>query len=708
MSSRPQRETRAGRAGQQPSATSSTWLATLGFKPEITWRNVSAFLVHCSASILFLVFLNASQPFLIHQLESNANHGKEQPSRAGSLSGSLIFYDELLSTFVSLIWGALSEIIGLAAVTSSSYLFIAIGLLSYTIPRKPWPDLIPARLVFAIGGSGATAMLSGLISAFAGSQASESSMVETSAAAPVTGDIHSETTSQGTLRPQARQANASAGAEETDQLLSLGSFEMPIAKRNLQRRRHGRVAAVAGVFTGLGALVAVFVLVRLPQKLADYLEDYDPSATSITTSSYGHKDGPPTDLDLRRATVATFWLVAALALLVAATTALGLKQQRPVTQRLGAADALERRNQRRQEDYGALHDSTIALAEDSRQARRARLRQRLERRSQANWTNVVRAYVLQFISASIGGFRMVGPVRSRGVASEDAESLETRHRLALELRMAYLGGALARAFTIGTTAFLPLLVTHHYYTSGLCRQLPSPNPDAPLPNDELKKLCRSAFTATAILGGTAQLTALLASPLIGLLCDTLSPTSTISLTSALGAVGFYLLGVGTSGFRGDKTTGEEVPDPLTGLSIAAAVLVGLGQIGAIVSSLAGCARARGLLAEDEREEEAVLQPQNGHERGDADSASASETVVPRRQRRGGEATDLTQNAGRGPGAIAGAYTCTGSLSILIISKLGGFLFDMYVPSPFLLIGGFSAFVSLCGLIVVATKRFKAM
>lgn len=696
MASRPQRDTRAGRAGQHASATSSTWLTTLGFKPQVTWRNVAAFLVHCSASILFLVFLNASQPFVIHQLESSAKHGKKQPSRAGSLSGSLIFYDELLSTFISLIWGALAEIIGLAAVTSSSYLFIAIGLISYTIPRKPWPDLIPARLVFAIGGSGATAMLSGLIAAFAGSQRDEFAVTETSAAAQLSGDVDSETPSQGILRPQARQANTSADAEETDQLLSPRSSEIPTVKRNLQRRRHGRVAAVAGVFTGLGALVAVFVLVRLPQKLADYLEDYDPSATSNTTSSYGHKDGPPTDLDLRRATVATFWLVAALALLVAATTALGLKQQRPVTQRLGAADALEWRNQRRQEDC-ALHDS--------RQARRARLRQRLERRSQANWSNVFRAHVLRFLSASIGGFRMVGPVRTRGAAIEDPESLKTRRRLALELRMAYLGGALARAFTIGTTAFLPLLVTHHYYTSGLCRQLPSPNPDAPLPNDELKKLCRSAFTATAILGGTAQLTALLASPLIGLLCDTLSPTSTISLTSALGAVGFYLLGVGTSGFRGDNTTGEEVPDPLTGLSVAAAVLVGLGQIGAIVSSLAGCARARGLLAKDEREEEAIVQPQNGHERGDADSASASETVVPRRQRRGGEAKDFTQEAGRGPGAIAGAYTCTGSLSILIVSKLGGFLFDMYVPSPFLLIGGFSAFVSLCGLTVVVTKHF---
>ncbi|SPC65220.1 uncharacterized protein UHOD_00306 [Ustilago sp. UG-2017b] len=704
-------EARVGRDGRMASAASSTWLTTLGFKRQVTWRNLTAFLVHCSASILFLVFLNVSQPFLIHQLESNAKHGKDLPSRAGSLSGSLIFYDELLSTFVSLIWGALAEIVGLAAVTSTSYLFIAIGLVSYTIPRKPWPDLIPARLVFAIGGSGATAMLSGIISEFSGSQGGGSAVMETNASLQSSGNMDSETTSHGTLPPPTRQADANGDAEEVDRLLPSGhsgaNLASGVGRKYLQRRRHGRVAAVAGVFTGLGSLIAVFVLVRLPQKLADYLEDYDPSTTS--TPTHEHKDGPPTDLDLRRATVATFLLVAALALLVAATTALGLKQTQPTRQRLGAADALERRNQQRQEDYGALRDSMIGLADDTRQARRARLRYRLERQSQANWTNVIRAHVLRFMIASIGGFRMVAPVRSGGAASEDTEWLKTRHRLALELRMAYLGGALARAFTIGTTAFLPLLVTHHYYTSRLCRQLPSPKPEAPLPKDELKKLCRSAFTATAILGGTAQLTALLSSPLIGLLCDRLSPTTTISFTSALGAVGFYLLGVGTSGFKGDKTTGEQVADPLTRLSIAAAVLVGLGQIGAIVSSLAGCARARGLLAKEEGEEEAVVQPQNGNQGGDASSASASETVVSRRQQRtGSEAKDLAQEAGRGGGAIAGAYTCTGSLSILIISKLGGLLFDIYVPSPFLLIGGFSAFVSLCGLAVMATKRFKAM
>ncbi|TKY90432.1 hypothetical protein EX895_000430 [Sporisorium graminicola] len=667
----------------------TTWLSVFGFKPQVTWRNATAFLVHCSASILFLVFLNASQPFLIHQLESRRPNGYDvqPPSRAGSLSGSLIFYDELLSTFMSLIWGALAELVGLAAVTSTSYLFVALGLVTYTLPTKPWPNLVPARLVFAIGGSGATAMLSGILSVYSGSHSAQSPLVRADA-------LTQQSTDQDTEPAMASNSQGAEGEQERHLLESRRSENGHSIK---QRNRHGRVAAIAGVFTGLGALVAVFVLVRLPATIAEYLEQHSPA-----NPSHDLDGGARGDVAIRRATVATFWLVAALALLVASITALGLKQPKSRRRRLEAAGVLTQSSRRHQQDYGALHDSTIALAEDSRQARRARLRQRQERRSQASLTNAIRSHVRRFVVASIGGFRLVGPVGKLADSPDGDETLRSRKQLAQELRMAYLGGALARAFTIGTTAFLPLLVTHHYYTSGLCRQLPSPDPNSPLPNDELKKLCRSAFTATAILGGTAQLTALLASPLIGLLCDTLSPTITISMTSALGAVGFYLLGVGASGFAGDRTTGEEVPDPLTRLSIGAAVLIGLGQIGAIVASLAGCARARSLVTEEQLEHtSAVSSSQGDHETADTASASDTSRGVARRSH-----SEVAEQEGQGAGAIAGAYTCTGSLSILLISKLGGSLFDMYVPSPFLLIGGFSLFVSLFGFGTSIAKRFE--
>ncbi len=666
-------------------------------------RNVAAFLVHCSASILFLVFLNASQPFIIHQLDARRNKAPNAaPDRTGSLSGSLIFYDELLSTVVSLVWGALAEIIGLAAVTSTSYLFIALGLASYTLPSKPWPDLVPARLIFALGGSGATSMLSAILSELSGSHTTSQKLAsQPLASGPLTEDADSETASEATLRPQSghngREASVDAGVTDEREAL-IGSPPDALSRTSKGKSRHGRAAAVAGIFTGIGALIAVFVLVRLPQKIAEYLEAQRPSEPSSTSG--GHHDGIADDVMLRRATVVTFGIVAALALLVAAVTALGLRTDRRYSSVRSGRALSEETSTQQQADYGALHDSTVALVEDSRQARRARLRQRLDRRSHSSWTRVIRSHIHRFVRGSVGGFRMAGRVQSAGASADELERVRWQSGLARELRMAYLGGALARAFTIGTTAFLPLLVTHHYYTSGLCRKLPSPNPDAPLPGDELKKLCRSAFTATAILGGTAQLTALLASPVMGLLCDLLSPTTTISLTSAAGAAGFYLLGVGTAGFGGDRQTGEEVPDPLGAVSIAAAVLIGVGQIGAIVASLAGCARARALVQDH-------AEPSGTAGAGGDEAASGSATLVPGRNATGNMETTGKDEAGQGAGAIAGAYTCTGSLSILLISKLGGFLFDLYVPSPFLLIGGFSALVSICGFATTLSMHLKS-
>lgn len=687
MPSPSQDDVYAHRIIRRRSSRSAAWPSVLGLKPQVTWRNAVAFLVHCSASILFLVFLNASQPFLIHQLESMSKQAADGdlPSRAGSMSGSLIFCDELLSTFTSLVWGALAELVGLATVTSTSYLFIAVGLVSYTIPTRPWPDLVPARLVFALGGSGVTAMLSGILSEYSDSPPAVQASTEQDA----------EWSSDTTLCANSRQDDTDVDAAEQSRLLRTEQQAQLSYRHNVikgqPKCRHGRVAAVAGVFTGLGALMAVFVLIRLPEKIADYLEHHEPALLLHKAN-----EGLPGDKLIRRATIVTFWLVAALALLTASVTAIGLKQPKGSPRRFSTAEARFQRSGQRQQDYGTLLDSTIAIADDSRQARRARMRERQQRRTHAAWANVIRLHLYRFLSASVGGFRMAGPLRR----TANVETTELDKRLAWELRVAYLGGALARAFTIGTTAFLPLLVSHYYYSSGLCRQLPSPDPKSPLPNDELKKLCRGAFTATAILGGTAQLTALLTSPLIGLLCDTFSPSTTISVTSALGAVGFYLLGVGTSGFGGDKQTGEEVPDPLTILSIAAAVLVGIGQIGAIVASLAGCARAKSLVVEKQIQTPAdeAAHTASAHDAGSSSSGT-------NRWRPQSLDKDKT---GQGAGAIAGAYSCTGSLSILFISKAGGLLFDMYVPSPFLLIGGFSALVALCGAGVSTARRLKRL
>lgn len=131
----------------------SRWHSYFGVSPTISAWNVAAFLLHSASSITFLVFLNMTQPFLISQLG--------ETKKQGSLSGTLVFYDELLSMFLVLFWGSLADVTGTRLVAVTGYCFIAVALFSLTFAQVPWPDLLFCRLAFAIGGSAVTAMLSG-------------------------------------------------------------------------------------------------------------------------------------------------------------------------------------------------------------------------------------------------------------------------------------------------------------------------------------------------------------------------------------------------------------------------------------------------------------------------------------------------------------------------------------------------------------------
>ncbi|KAN0066092.1 hypothetical protein ACQY0O_000185 [Thecaphora frezii] len=658
----------------------------LGLHARVTRLNLCSYLLHCSCSVLFLVFLNALQPFWIQQLSAkpNADHAEPQdPRRTGALSGTLIFSDELLSTLLAPLFGAAADLYGFGSVVPVSYVFIALGLFAYTAPSRPWPGLLFARLIFAVGGSGATAMLSAILASFSDPEASARARGDPTEA--VEGERSSEPPHQqnSDASSHATKGAASASSHRRDRPAledvripeqddSLESPE-PLDKNPAQSdggNRHGRFAAVAGVFTGFGALVAVFGLVRLPQALASYFD------RRIDRPD----DAPRSDLSIRRATTATFFIAAVLALLVAFVAALGLRSpaEKPVAHR-ACRQAPYRITDAGAGAYGTLQDSTITIQSDSREARRSRLRERLRGRERAGWGPTARRTLRDFVGKSIVGFRLAGSVPR--AADRNLGDL------AWELRMAYLGGALARACTIGTTAFLPLLVAQQYYASGICNRLPSPDPDAPLPPDAIKELCRQAFTATAILGGTAQLAALMLSPAVGLLCDRLTPSLMLALTSVVGAIGFSLLGLGTRGSAHDGETGGEIVSPLSMLSILAAVAVGFGQIGAIVASLAGCARARSRLVEVQRQRlasEDTVGRQPLPNLGGVSSEAEPLLIAPDAQ------------ASAGPGSIAGAYTCTGSISILVVSKLGGYLFDLFPPAPFLLIAGLSGLVAIAG------------
>lgn len=299
------------------------------------------------------------------------------------------------------------------------------------------------------------------------------------------------------------------------------------------KSKSGRLAGLAGLFTGIGALFAVFSLLRLPVLFSKL------------------HNGSPNLQDLHN----SFFLVGGISLVVSVLLALGLKpaEERKKSRRTEGSQQVS------SEGYGSTSTTSIpSTSQDpsSREARRERLR---SRRPTSRLTRL-RTSTTTLIKGTLSGFSL---------ASNDAE-----------LVLAYLGGSLARAATIGTTVFVPLIVARFFYHSGKCPSLP---PDDSSP-DELKRICREAYSLASVLSGVIQLASLSLAPLFGYLSDLASPVQVLGFTSLLGTVAFCVLGINLSG--------EGSGDPRSILAFSSAIAVGICQIGAIVSSLVLIQRAK--------------------------------------------------------------------------------------------------------------------
>lgn len=598
---------RDDRSRQLATQIQKPWQSSLGVSASVSALNLGAFLLHSSASIVFLVFLNATQPFLIAQLDGKK--GGEVGNRQGSLSGTLVFADESLSIFLALIWGSLADVIGTKYVAVIGYCFISIALFTYTFAQNAWPQLLYCRLTFAIGGSAVTSMLTGILNSYS-----------------------------ATFSEVRQRSSVEDNATETEALLGGSSNS---GRGRQKKQSHGRLAALAGLTTGFGALLAVFVLLRLPTILAGIHDQKD----KISSLKQNSRD----DEAIRQGTREAFYIVAILALIVAAALSFGLKMDAPSSKQVLVRHTLS------QEEPNA---SNLNIAQpSSREARRQRLRSRLQRRTEAgSWSNFFTG-VRKLANGVLAGFKLAG---------KDGN-----------LPLAYIGGGLARASTIATTVFIPVLVTRFFYSSGLCSDLSTPD----VPNEELKKRCRQAFTVASILSGVIQLVALLLAPLIGYLCDAFTPSFTLFFVSLVGTISYLVMG----------TALPNDGDPRTPIAWVAAVGIGFAQIGVIVASLALCARGKANIAEL-----SIKSAQAREDDAQTDDNGAGEAVAP-------APVEAEQPSS---GAIAGAYSATGGLSILLVSKLGGLLSDLYAPAPFLLMSGLAAFVTIASIVVMIKEKRK--
>lgn len=264
-----------------------------------------------------------------------------------------------------------------------------------------------------------------------------------------------------------------------------------------------------------------------------------------------------------------------------------------------------------------------------------------------------------------------------------AISLGFRNR---DIFIGYLGGFVARASSVGISLFIPLFVNNYYRRSGLCDEQPTEGAD---PGD-IKRSCPKAYVLASILTGVSQLIALLAAPAFGYLSEKSRRYHLPLFIACLaGVVGYSVLAVLPSPeFKGEKGG--------PGIFVVMA-LVGVSQIGAIVCSLS--VLSNGILsmtspAEATQNAGSSQTPSTAPESDE--QQPLLETPVHRKQ----QPSDLK-------GSISGVYSLFGGAGILLLTKLGGLLFDVLDSgAPFYIMAGFNGVLVLVGVLSGLTIHFK--
>lgn len=258
--------------------------------------------------------------------------------------------------------------------------------------------------------------------------------------------------------------------------------------------------------------------------------------------------------------------------------------------------------------------------------------------------------------------------------------------------LGYLGGLVARASSVGISLFIPLFINHYYRVSGLCDQDPDAGPGG---IGGIKRSCPKAYILTSILTGVSQLIALITAPAFGFLSEKSRryhlPLLFATVAGVTGYIAFALLP--SPQFKG--------ADGNPGVFVVMA-LIGMSQIGAIVCSLG--VLSNGILSVSGSDEflnhicssgdDAAIR---GHDDNEVNPNEHQPLLDAPQNQQSQHLSDLK-------GSIAGVYSLFGGAGILLLTKLGGLLFDVLSSgTPFFMMAGFNGL--LC-LMVIASGLFS--
>lgn len=266
------------------------------------------------------------------------------------------------------------------------------------------------------------------------------------------------------------------------------------------------------------------------------------------------------------------------------------------------------------------------------------------------------------------------------------------------IALGYVGGFVARASTVAISLFIPLFVNTFFIGNGFCTGSPHD------PSPELKEECRAAYVLSSILTGVAQLAALLCAPVFGYLTRRKGTVNwPVVVSAVLGMVGYLIFPRLASPELSDKDGRGGSPAILL-----VVVLVGISQIGAIVCSLGSL--SQGVLTVEVPSDAAGAAGDAAFGPGAAGEASiapgedeSTETdplirIVPSHNRR------IART--RLKGSIAGVYSLCGGAAILLLTKLGGYLFDrVSTGAPFYMMALFNGVLLVVTLLLDASRAY---
>ena len=238
-----------------------------------------------------------------------------------------------------------------------------------------------------------------------------------------------------------------------------------------------------------------------------------------------------------------------------------------------------------------------------------------------------------------------------------------------DIGLGYMGGFVARASSVGISLFIPLLVNAAFLESHLCDGHSGATDSEGLPS--LKRKCPQAYLLAAAMTGVCETVALIAAPIFGYAASKSSRRGLpLMVASISGMVGYILFPT-----QFDPDSSEKGKRALTFVAVC---LIGISQIGAIVCSL-------GLLSSG------ILSSTQGHvETGDD---SERETLLTSSR------PETQPTLAHLKGSIAGIYSFYGGAAILILTKLGGSLFDkVAIGAPFYIMAAFNGilFIACAG------------